>query len=119
MAEITAAAYQDLRDHVEATWTYIALLDDTSTEVVRLPLSDARVTWTHIAGAQTLELTVVLSGSDAEISGSLPKTISESRLYKVAVAGDSFSTETFSDFIIQTTDDQITVKHRLEVPEIP
>lgn len=121
MAEITTYAYEDLRAYIEANWTYISLYDNggTPAEVLRLPVSDARVTWTHTAGAATLELTIVITGADAEISASLPKTFASSRIFKVSSGGNSFSTETFSAFTIQTSSDQLTVKHRIEVPDQP
>lgn len=116
MAEITSAGYQDIRDHVEATWTYHELRDGVAAAIVRLPLSDPRVTWTHTVNAQTLELTTIITGSDVDIT--LPKTFAASALYKVASAGNALSVESFTQFTIEATNDQLTIKHRVEIPRV-
>ena len=36
MAEITQAAYQNLRDYIQVNWKYIELQDDLSNVIVRL-----------------------------------------------------------------------------------
>lgn len=118
MAEITANAYQDLRDYVEATWIYIALYDNQASpvEIVRIPVSDSRVSWTHNVGAQTLELTCTVRGDDGGFT--LPKTFAGSKLYKVSSGGTPMSEETFATFTMQTEEDQLTVRHRIELPEL-
>lgn len=116
MAEITSAGYQDIRDHVEATWTYHELRDGSAAAIVRLALSDSRVTWTHAANAQTLELTTIITGSDVDIT--LPQTFAASALYKVATSGSALSEESFTQFTIEATNDQLTIKHRVEIPRV-
>lgn len=116
MAEITTQAYQNLRDYIQSNWKYIELRDDTSTPILRIDTSDPRLTWTHTAGSQTLELTCVISGSDVDIT--LPKTFANSAIYNVATGGDAFSVETFTAFTMQNEADQLTVKHQIQVPQI-
>jgi hypothetical protein len=125
MAEITAPAYQNIRDYIQANWKWIALMDNQGVpvQVVRLQQGvDSRVTWTHVAGAQTLELTVVVKGSDADIGGvngaNLPKTLASSQIHASAGSATSFSTESFAPFTIQTVDDELTIKHRIQVPKV-
>jgi len=89
---------------------------DATTPIVRLNVSDARVTWTHAPGAQTLELTTIITGSDSDIQ--LPQTFAASAIYKVATVGDALSVETFTQFTIEATSDQLTIKHRIEVPRV-
>jgi len=116
MAEITAQAYQALRDYIESNWIYIELRDDVGTAIMRLDTSDVRVNWTHTAGAQTLELTVVLTGSDADIT--LPQTFASSAIYNVATGGDALSVENFVAFNMQNDADELTIKHQIEVPQV-
>ena len=116
MSEIKTAGYQDLRDHIESTWAYIELRDNEGTAIVRIPVSDPRVSWTHSPGAQVLELTVTVKGSDADIP--VPQTIAGSALYKVAAAGNALSEETFTAFTIMAAEDEITIKHQVQVPQV-
>jgi hypothetical protein len=116
MAEITTAGYQDIRDHIEATWIYVEFLDNSDDVILRLPLSDDRVDWTHAPSARTLELTTVITGSDVDIT--LPQDFRKSSIYKVATAGDALSLESFTIFTIEAESDQLTIKHRIEVPKI-
>jgi hypothetical protein len=116
MAEITGAGYQDIRDHIENTWVYHELRDGAEAAIVRLQVTDPRVSWTHEAEAQTLELTTIITGSDVDIN--LPQTFASSALYKVATDGSALSVESFTQFTIEATNDQLTIKHRVEVPRI-
>lgn len=115
MAEISASAYQKIRDYIQANWKYIELQDTSGTPVIRLGIGDARVSWTHAAGAQTVELTVVLSGSDGY---ALPKTFAKSAIFDVAEGGTALSTETYTTFVMETTLDELTVKHQIQVPQV-
>jgi hypothetical protein len=119
MAEITTAGYQDIRDHIEATWLYVELRDGSGDPITADRLvcgTDSRVNWTHAPSAQTLEITTIITGEDADID--LPTTFKYSAIFKVATAGSSLSTETFTQFTIEATSDQLTIKHRIEVPRV-
>lgn len=117
MAEITAQAYQDLRDYITANWKYIELRDEEGAPVIRLGVGDdPRVTWTHEAGAQTLELTVTIRGTDSDIT--LPITFASSAIYKVASGGEAYSVESFSAFTMEGEGDELTVKHQIQVPQV-
>lgn len=116
MAEITEAGYQTVRDFIEANWIYHSLRDDADAEVLRLSTADARVSWTHTAGAQVLELTTVISGADTDVT--TPQIFAGSEIYNVATEGEPLADETFEAFTINTTSDELTVKHRIEVPQV-
>ena len=118
MAEIATKGYEDLRAYVEATWKYIELQNSSGTAIIRKDIGDARVTWNHTAGAQTLQLKFVVKGSDADLSGLLPKTFAKSAIFKVATGGDSMTTETFTSFTMAVADDQLTVIHNIQVPQV-
>lgn len=116
MAEINANGYQSIRDYMETNWKYIELRDDTSTAIVRLSPTDARVTWTHIAGAQTLKLQIIVTGSDADIP--VPQIFASSAIYDVATLGSPYSVETFTAFTISADEDQLTIIHNIQVPQV-
>ncbi|MDD2288027.1 MAG: hypothetical protein PHY55_04250 [Bacteroidales bacterium] len=118
MAEVNASAYQDLRDYIQANWNYIELQDEAGNPIIRKDITDARVTWNHLAGAQTLELKFVVTGSDVDISSLLPLTFAKSAIFKVATGDTAFSTETFTSFTISSAEDQLTIIHKIEVPQV-
>lgn len=116
MAEITAQAYQALRNYIQSNWKYIELRDDSGNAIVRLSPSDSRVTWTHNAGDQTLKLQVVIKGSDSDISK--PKTFASSAIYDVATGGQAYSIESFTPFTVESDMDELTVIHEIKVPQV-
>ena len=116
MAEITSSGYQSIRDFVESNWKYIELRSDANTPILRLGVGDPRVSWIHNEGAQTLELQIVVKGSDPEIN--LPMTFASSAIYSQASGGSAHSVETFSPFTMEATGDELTVIHQLEIPEV-
>lgn len=116
MAEIKAEGYVDLRTYIQDTWKYIELRKTDGTPVLRISTSDPRVVWTHAAGAQTLELTATLTGSDADIT--LPQAFGQSAIYKVASGGTPFSVEPFTEYSMESANDKLTVKHTIQVPKV-
>lgn len=116
MAEITSAAYQNLRDYIQSNWNCIELQDESGIKIVRLSPSDSRVTWQHLAGESVLKLQVIIKGSDSDIVA--PKTFAKSVIYNVATGGSQFSTESFTPFTIESDQDELTVIHNIEVPKV-
>lgn len=114
--EITSAGYQSLRDFVQANWKFIELRDEVGSAILRLGTDDARVTWEHTAGAQTLQLKMIVKGSDSEIT--LPRTFASSAVYTSAEGGTELAMESFSDFTMEETGDELTVIHQLEIPQV-
>lgn len=121
MSEISSAGYQTVRDWMtqSSAWGFHALCNGADVELLRVNIdTDTRSSWTHVSGSQTLEVTTVIKGSDSEISASLPVTFAKSKMYKTSSGGSVLSTETFSSITLTTVNDQITVKHQIEVPEV-
>ncbi len=116
MAEVTEAGYQSIRDFIEANWIYHSLRDDVDGEVLRISPSDARCEWTHTAGEQVLELTTTVTGADDDITP--PVTIAGSKLFELSSGGDARADETMTSFTIESTSDELTVKHRVQVPQV-
>lgn len=116
MAEILTEGYQSLRDYIQTNWQYIELRDDLSAAIVRLSPTDSRVTWTHLAGDQTLKLQIVVKGSDVDIT--YPVTFASSAIYDVATVGSPYSVESFTAFTIEADEDELTVIHSIQVPQV-
>ena len=116
MAEINSTGYQSIRDFIQTTWTFIELRDGAGTPVLRLSTSDPRVSWTHAAGFQTLELTVTITGADVEIT--VPQEFGQSALFKNGTDATPFSVESFKTFTMENTLDELTIKHQIEVPQV-
>jgi len=118
MNEILTAGYQAIRNYVQANWKYIELRNASNAPILRISTSDPRVTWTNLANAQTLELTIVVKGSDAGLSGSLPLTFASSALFDVATGGSPYSVESFTPFAMEAPEDQLTIKHQVQIPQV-
>ena len=114
--EIKSEGYQDIKDYIEANWIWVELRDSTGTVWGRISTSDTRVAWTHSSGDQVLEVTISLRGDDDDIT--LPQEFAESVLYKVETGGDEFSANTFSATTLEENDDELTIKHQVQVPEV-
>jgi len=140
MAEVTQDAYVAIRTFITSNWTKVSIRDGASV-VANLELDDNKVRWTHekeliqeymrdedgnivrdgdgrpvfdyveFESNQTLELTIVLKGSDV----ALPSTVSRS----VILYGDKeVSSEEFQPFTFENTNDELTIKHKINVPAI-
>lgn len=120
MADVAAAGYQDLRDYIAGAsgWAYLEIQDGSGNPHLRVNIvSDPRVSWTHAGGAQELEVTGVFTGSDADVD--LGDVFARSALFKGASGGSSMHTEVFAQtFTFNNDADQLTVKHRIQVPTI-
>ena len=115
-APLTAAGYQDLREHVAAEWTHIAFFFET-TELFRPPLSDSRVTVESDGTANPVTIRADLAGDDAEL-GSLPTSIDGTALFKVAEAGDALASNTHTVFTFSDAADECTFRHTVQLPVI-
>ena len=111
MAEITAKAYQDLRDYITANWKYIELRDEEGAPVIRLGVGDPRVTWTNVEGAQTLELTITIREVQIVTLHFLVHSLPV--LYtKVASGEKAYSVESFSAFTMEDEGDNLQLNTR-------
>jgi hypothetical protein len=115
MPEITAAGYTSLRNHVASAWSFIALREG-STEHLRLPLSDSRVSIESDGANNPVTVRVDLTGSDSDIDW--PLTIDGSALYDVASGGSILGSDTFAPFTFGSDADTLTVRHDVQVPQI-
>lgn len=118
MSVVQNAGYQDIRDYIQDNWKYIELRDEDQNPVLRIGIEDSRVTWTHTAGDQTLEMTCVIKGSDSDVADLLPQKFAGAALFKVESGGSAMSEEEFTTFTMSSESDQLTIVYQLEVPQV-
>lgn len=114
MSEITSQAYADIRNYIKESWQYIELQDEAGNPIVRLSPADSRVT--SIIEGNNVKITVVVKGSDSDITA--PSTFAKSVIYNVTTGGEPYSTESFTPFTIETDQDELTVIHTIQVPQV-
>ncbi len=120
-AEIKTAGYQSIRDLMEANWIFIELRSSMGSPWGRLEVGeDPRVYWSHEPNSRTLEITVELKGDDGDldVGSSGPVEFGQSGLYLADTGGDELSSNTFTSVTLEVEEDQLVVKHRVEVPVV-
>lgn len=125
--ELTGAGYEAIRDLVNSSraapsqWDYIALVDDTGTEQIRVSITgDADASWSvedqdGDTTSETMVVTYTVTGGDF---GSLPVTINKSQLFDVSTGGSALSEDTFTGATLSSSSDELTVTHKVEVPVV-
>lgn len=116
--EFDGSGYEWIRETlIRNSSLHIELQDSNGNAIVRLPLSDSRVSWTHAQGANPMELSVEINGSDSDIS--LPVTIDQAALFPDASSTDSLGpVQSVSTTELTQDADKATIKCPLEVPKI-
>ena|SRR5690554_1538596 len=125
MAEIEEAGYENLRDSMEGNplpWKYIELQTSTGTKITRRQIGLAGSGATLEArenGGQTIVFKVVINGGDAGMPA-LPVTVAKSVIKdQDSDVAPGLSVETLStSFTFQEAADQLTVYHKVQVPEV-
>lgn len=109
--------YDVIRQNLQTSITHISIVDNASTEIVRIPVGDSRVTATNDNTGNTLTYTVVLTGSDADMG--VGKTVGAYGLYDVATGGSAIDSDTFaSAATFNSTADQITLTITVNAPAV-
>lgn len=116
MAEVTAYCYQKIRDNLNTLAQYIGFNNSTGTQKLRIPVSDSRVTHVFNDALQTQTYTIVLKGSDADIT--LPCELASSNFYETNVSANALSSEIFTVFTLESALDQITITHSIQIPQV-
>ncbi len=125
MAEISEAGYENLRDSMEGNplpWKYIELQTSTGLKITRRQIGLAGRGATLEArenGGQTIVFKVVVNGGDPGMP-TLPVTVAKS-VIKDQDSDEALglSIETLStSFTFQESADQLTVYHKVQVPEV-
>ncbi|MEK5521570.1 hypothetical protein [Heyndrickxia sp. FSL W8-0423] len=124
-----------MRTYITSNWKTVSLRNDQNIEIKKLTLDGTKVKWTHLKKTkeeyvgddkygdpvyrqaeyesnQTLELTITLKGSDF----TLPTTVSRSVI--IDNVDNEVSAEDFQPFTFENANDELTIKHKIQVPAI-
>ena len=125
MAEILSSGYQTIRDFanssaaVPSQWDYIAVYDDTGSEVTRVSIvGDSRCQWLDVDGDNILKIEFDITGSDSDIS--LPVTLEKSAVWNdTSGNGGTQITEkeSFASATLNQSGDSVTVTHTIKIPQ--
>ena len=115
LTNISMEAYIDIRDYIISSWTGIELLNDNDESILKITTVDNRLTWTSDDETNIIALSLTLSGSDSEVVGILPATISKSRILKGDVVMDE-KTLPYENFILPLATSQLNLTHQIEMP---
>lgn len=127
---LSADGYLFVRNLIEASPNiYLELLDDNDAPIIRLPISDARLSWAHEAGANPMILRAVVTGADGDIP--LGTVIKSTAVYGQASGGNTLTGAIQPIGYYDDEDvfhaatgqllapvDEVTCDHEIEVPEV-
>lgn len=124
--EIREAGYQLIREYIDSSsavppqWDYLELRDANNDPVTRISVTaDSRAQWIHTDSTeQVLIAEIVVTGADSDIPLS---TFFEGSAMYTDVSGSGVPELSFDGFpqaLIETEDDELTIEHRIEVPEV-
>lgn len=134
MAEIRADGYIAIRTFITSNWKQVLIFNDLGEEVKRLSVDDNKVKWTHeketreeyvgndkygrpiydqveYESNQELELTINLTGADFTLPATISKCV-------IRYEDKEISSENFQPFTFETANDQLTIKHKIQVPAV-
>lgn len=112
MAQISTYGYSSIRQYAQTTWQYLEVQKQDGTPLKRFTLSDG-LTITQVGN--TIEYVIIINGNDPLFSN---QTVSKSVIFDVATGGQAIAVESFTDFTFESTDDQLTIKHTIQVPQL-
>jgi hypothetical protein len=113
MAQINNYGYEKLRSYVLANWKYLEVQDSTGIPIKRFTVVDG-LTITGTSTSTELEYKLVVTGDATFLS----KTVAKSVLFDIPTSGNAIATEVFTSFTFESVDDQLTIIHKLQIPQI-
>lgn len=118
MTEINEILYKLFRDKANENITYIELRNDSGAQIIRIPVTDPRVTYTFNRDNQTQVYTILLKGDDSDIT--LPKIFGSAALYDGSgVGANELATDSFDALAyLNSTVDEVTVTINLSIPQV-
>lgn len=113
---ISNEGYKDLRQHVETTWKYVAIISDNGAELSRLQVGvDTGVTISDDYTINPLTIQAVLTGTQMGIN----TKVQGLKLYNVATNGTALVEVTYASYFqFQNADDELTLRETIQIPAI-
>lgn len=135
MAEIHSNGYVSIREHIVKNWKKIVLLNASNIQVFTTNIDGTKARWTHTKETQQiktgttpwgeevfetveiesnplLEISLTLTGADV----SIPSTVA--KIQVLDTKNRIMTEETFTPFTFETTQDELTMTVKIQVPQI-
>ena len=116
MAEITEYTYMQIRDMLESKIKYIELRDDTGAKIIRIAVTDERVSHVYDRTKQEQVYSIHIKGTDLDIP--IPCTFGGTALFETADSIEPISIEATTSFQLNAEVDELTITHSLQIPEV-
>lgn len=113
MANINSFGYEKLRSFILSNWTYLELRTPTGVVLKRFGVADG-LTIAGNATTPTIEYKIVVKGDATFLNQEVGKCV----LFDVAIGGTPIAEETFTSFTFESAEDELTIIHRLQVPQM-
>ena len=127
MVEYNADGYDDLRQYIYDNYNWLAILNDSGTELLRWDLlSNSNVTVDSDATSNPIQYSITITGQDiVDAGGSLPQTLASQEIHKTAGSSTPFGSDVLRDSTgtersatLEATSDEVTVVFEQQAPQI-
>lgn len=115
---IESDGYEDLREYIRNEWTFVAVVDDGGTEILRWEVP-AHASTQVLSGPSTNPLTyeLTITGQDIQDAGnSLPVTLAHTESFPTSGATTRHGYDTFPNVEMQVPNDEVVITHRHRLP---
>lgn len=113
--EINQYGYQKIREFVIANWKYLEVRTPTGTVLKRFGTADGLVI-TGNGSTPEISYKLVIKGSDALFAN---QTVGKSVIFDSPTGTNAIATESLStSFTFESADDELTIIHKLQVPQV-
>ncbi|MGE6488935.1 hypothetical protein [Paenisporosarcina sp. NPDC076898] len=112
MTQVTSYAYYKLQTYAIGSWKYLEVQKADGTPIKRFAVADG-LTITQVG--QSIEYQIIISGSNALFTG---QSVAKSVIFDVATGGQPIAIETFTEFTFAASEDQLTIKHTIQIPQV-
>ncbi|OYR94042.1 hypothetical protein DJ71_02345 [Halorubrum sp. E3] len=111
------AGFEDLHTYIQNNWSFVAVVDDGGTEVLRWDVAaNSNASWSGGSGSTPLTATLTVTGQDiTDAGGSLPVTIDRTESYKTSGSSTRMCGDPFTNATLEAPADEVTITHEIEV----
>lgn len=116
-ANITEKGLEKIRQLIQENWQYIEVRDESDDPILRVDLTDARVTIVNDYTDNPLTIQLFLMGGDSDIG--VGTKVKSAHLYDVDVDGDALVEVVYSTPVEFTSElDELAININLQIPKI-
>lgn len=114
MANINQYGYEKIREFVLVNWKYLEVRTPTGIVLKRFSTADG-LTITGTGTSTELEYKVIVNGTDIAFEG---QSVGKSVIFDSAVSTNAIATETITSFTFANPLDELTIIHKLQIPQV-